>query len=64
MEVLRFDSRMPNPKYLPTVRDLAGSLPQAPLVCQNGPRTAAKESGMRAFEFPMAEALPALAPVA
>ncbi|MEO8593934.1 MAG: hypothetical protein ABI759_11485 [Candidatus Solibacter sp.] len=64
MEVLRFDSRLPNPKYLGMVKELAASLIGAPLFCQGSPRTVA-ETGLRAFEFPMGDALlPALSTMA
>jgi hypothetical protein len=64
MEVLRFDSRLPNPKYRQMVHQLASSLLLAPLFGPGYPQTAL-QSGMRRFEMPGAvKPLPALAPVA
>ena len=64
MEVLRFDSRQPNPKYRHMVRDLATSLLSAPLFGEGAPWTALQPA-MSAFEMPRSvEPMAALATVA
>ncbi|HEY2016105.1 MAG TPA: hypothetical protein VGH38_21530 [Bryobacteraceae bacterium] len=57
MEVLRFDSRFPNPKYREWVSELAASLASAPVICREGMRPA-REKVFPVFEWP------ALVPVA
>jgi len=59
MEVLRFDSRHPNPKYRGWVHELAAHLSDAPVVCGVTPR--GRKSVFGGFEIP---AEPALVPVA
>jgi hypothetical protein len=64
MEVLRFDSRRPNPKYHHMVKALASSLLSAPLYGHGNPRTVLQPA-QRAFEMPrVVEPMVALAPVA
>ena len=55
MEMLRFDSRSPNPKYRTWVRDLGASLTTAPVVCAGRMRTAL-QNVLRGFEMPVGEA--------
>jgi hypothetical protein len=61
MEVLRFDSRHPNPKYREWVEQLASALSTAPVICRamTGDRF---QSVFRGFEVPVTE--PILVPVA
>ena len=61
MEVLRFDSRSPNPKYRPAVRELASVLTSASVIRRDNIRTTGQEM-FREFEIPAVE--PATAPVA
>jgi len=64
MEVLRFDSRLPNPKYRHMVRELASTLLSAPLFGPGNPRPV-QRTASRSFEMPLAvEPMAALAPVA
>jgi len=64
MEVLRFDSRMPNPKYRHMVQDLASSLVAAPVFASGNLRTVL-QPGQRGFEMPLVvDPMAALAPVA
>lgn len=51
MEVLRFDSRYPNPKYREWVSELAADLAHAPVVCRQGIRSA-RQRVFRGFEWP------------
>jgi len=62
MEVLRFDSRLPNPKYRHMVRTLASSLLTAPLFGPGNPRRTLQPT-QRTFEMPL-EPMAVLAPVA
>jgi hypothetical protein len=63
MEVLRFDSRLPNPKYRTMVSALAASLLAAPLFGHGTPRPSLQPS-QRGFEMPrVGKVIPALAPV-
>jgi hypothetical protein len=61
MEVLRFDSRSPNPKYRPAVRELASVLTSASVIRRDNIRTTVQEM-FREFEIPAVE--PAMASVA
>jgi len=64
MEVLRFDSRRPNPKYSHMVSALASSLLSARLYGQGSAR-AVLQPAQCGFEMPrVAEPMVALAPVA
>ena len=64
MEVLRFDSRQPNPKYSTMVRELASSLISAPLF-RPGSVRAMIQPALRPFEMPLAvDSLAAFSPVA
>lgn len=54
MEVLRFDSRFPNPKYQDWIADLADGLAAAPVVCRDGIRSA-REKVLGSFEWPLPE---------
>jgi hypothetical protein len=61
MEVLRFDSRHPNPKYRDWVDQLASCLSTAPVICRAS--VGSNFPGVfRGFEIPVAE--PTLVPVA
>jgi hypothetical protein len=51
MEVLRFDSGRPNPKYLEWVRELSSCLASAPVVCRES-KAAALHHIFRAFDAP------------
>src|SRR5205085_2475178 len=51
MEVLRFDSRFPNPKYRDWIADLTSDLASAPVVCREGLRTGF-QGFLRGFEIP------------
>ena len=63
MEVLRFDSRLPNPKYASMVRSMATSLLSAPLF-GHATRTMMQPAA-RSFEMPrVVKPIAALAPVA
>jgi hypothetical protein len=62
MEVLRFDSRLPNPKYRQMVRALASSLLTAPLFGPGNPHRTLQPA-LRTFEMPL-EPMAVLAPVA
>jgi|SoiMethySBSTD1v2_1073268.scaffolds.fasta_scaffold196353_2 hypothetical protein len=59
MEVLRFDSRFPNPKYRPAVQELASVLTSAPVIRRENIKTTPQEV-CRGFEIGAAE--PVLAP--
>jgi hypothetical protein len=65
MEVLRFDSRCPNPKYRAWISELAEALSQAPVICRQNVRVARK-SVFRGFELPIGKPvfMPGLVPTA
>jgi hypothetical protein len=61
MEVLRFDSRYPNPKYSEWVADLASCLSTAPVICRASAGSSSIQDVFRGFEVPVVETT--LAPV-
>jgi hypothetical protein len=63
MEVLRFDSRFPNPKYRSWVTEFSSSLTDAPVICPERDRPFAPVAP-RGFEIPSVDPafLPDLVP--
>jgi hypothetical protein len=57
MEVLRFDSRYPNPKYAEVVRELSASLAMAPVIRRENIRTTL-QGVLRGLEIPIPETAP------
>jgi hypothetical protein len=47
MQLLRFDSRFPNPKYSEAVRELSATLAVAPVIRRNNPGTALRGGALR-----------------
>jgi len=62
MEVLRFDSRFPNPKYLEAVAEFSSALFAAPVYCRDGGVRTAFHHMIQRFDLPAAES--AMAPAA
>jgi|SoiMethySBSTD1v2_1073268.scaffolds.fasta_scaffold103839_3 hypothetical protein len=56
MELLRFDSRRPHPKYVPAVRELKSVLASAPVIRRENLR-GTLQVVIRGLEFPVTEAL-------